>query len=60
MIMDQVLGDGAAQVVLPEEDHLVQALHADRFHEALGVGVQIGTSRDNERIVPDSSGIVAT
>jgi len=45
MIMDQILSDRMPEMVLPKEDHLVQTLRANRFHDAFGVGVQIGTSR---------------
>jgi len=44
VVGDEVL-NGATQLLLPEEDHLCQALGLDGSHESLRVRGEIGTSR---------------
>ncbi len=41
VVMSQVLPKRPAEVILAERNHAVQALPADREHEALGISVQV-------------------
>ena len=42
VVMSQILPERPAEVILAERDHAVQALPADREHEALGISVGQG------------------
>ena len=44
VVMNQILPKRPAKVILAERDQAVQAFSADREHEALGVGVQVGAA----------------
>jgi hypothetical protein len=45
VVVEEVLADRGAQMVLTEEHELVEALALDGTDEALGIGVQIGAAR---------------
>jgi hypothetical protein len=56
MVVDEVLADRGAQMVLTEEHELVEALALDRTDEALGIGVQVGTAGRRLGVTPAEQG----